>query len=551
MKKILYTISVIVALLIPSVSFATTVTWQATSSDPGFANPTPINGNYDAIQVPYIKATSTTASQLPYASSTATTVNCYYLGHENSPLACLKGVINVGFYGNVAGSPFYGADGETHYFSGSSAVGVEESDSNHFYSPTGEVLTDNQGGGSDQTQLYVWGSLLDKNQDYGTSGQCLTATGDPDEQVLWGSCGSGSSQWTNSGATTTLTTGTVASAPIIVSTTASTTNETVSSLGSSAGTFVAADKTGKLIATTTPAGGVSSVSNSDGSLTISPTTGSVVASLNAGHTNMWSVFQGFNGGLSATGATINGTFNVNGSSNLDFGSITTDGTGDLTTASLMTGAINADSVTANNIQANSAFKWPNGNPLADDSGTLYYADGTALTSSGVLIIESGLFTNGTQGNLGDVLTSGGDSSPPSWVGTSTLFTAANVASMSSATSTGSYRNQTATVSAVNKYTPTASSTYQISVDASVRTISAGTLTLTCTYTNTDGVSTTATFFPMGLTTAGLSGTGSPSLSPLIITPMKNNAITVVATFTGVSINYDVDASIQPLGTITK
>ena len=43
------------------------------------------------------------------------------------------------------------------------------------------------------------------------------------------------------------------------------------------------------------AGAVSSVSNSDGSLTISPTTGAVVASLNLGHSNAWTVLQSFTG----------------------------------------------------------------------------------------------------------------------------------------------------------------------------------------------------------------------------------------------------------------
>ena len=40
-------------------------------------------------------------------------------------------------------------------------------------------------------------------------------------------------------------------------------------------------------------GGVSSVSNSDGSLTISPTTGSVIGSLNVGHSNTWTGLQNF------------------------------------------------------------------------------------------------------------------------------------------------------------------------------------------------------------------------------------------------------------------
>jgi len=42
------------------------------------------------------------------------------------------------------------------------------------------------------------------------------------------------------------------------------------------------------------AGGVTSVSNSDGTLTISPTTGAVVASINEAHSNTWTVNQNFN-----------------------------------------------------------------------------------------------------------------------------------------------------------------------------------------------------------------------------------------------------------------
>lgn len=48
-------------------------------------------------------------------------------------------------------------------------------------------------------------------------------------------------------------------------------------------------------------GAVSSVSNSDGSLTVSPTTGAVVASLSTGHANTWTAKQAFNGGNFFTG----------------------------------------------------------------------------------------------------------------------------------------------------------------------------------------------------------------------------------------------------------
>lgn len=83
--------------------------------------------------------------------------------------------------------------------------------------------------------------------------------------------------------------------------------------------FIAVDKTGKLIATTTPSGGgaVSSVSNSDGTLTISPTTGSVVASLNLGANNIWTGAQNFT--TSAQASTYyygDGLFLTDGSDNL-------------------------------------------------------------------------------------------------------------------------------------------------------------------------------------------------------------------------------------------
>lgn len=64
--------------------------------------------------------------------------------------------------------------------------------------------------------------------------------------------------------------------------------------------ILATDSNGNVVATTTAGGGsVSSVSNSNGTLTVSPTTGSVVASLNLTHSNTWTATQGFQG-ISAT-----------------------------------------------------------------------------------------------------------------------------------------------------------------------------------------------------------------------------------------------------------
>lgn len=57
--------------------------------------------------------------------------------------------------------------------------------------------------------------------------------------------------------------------------------------------------------------GVSSVSNSDSSLTISPTTGAVVASLNAGHANSWTATQTFFNIASS----VDNTYNIGASGN--------------------------------------------------------------------------------------------------------------------------------------------------------------------------------------------------------------------------------------------
>lgn len=68
-------------------------------------------------------------------------------------------------------------------------------------------------------------------------------------------------------------------------------------------------------------GAVSSVSNSDSTLTISPTTGAVIASLNLAHLNTWTVLQTFSSGISAssvrdTGLSTAGLTNNDASGNL-------------------------------------------------------------------------------------------------------------------------------------------------------------------------------------------------------------------------------------------
>lgn len=72
--------------------------------------------------------------------------------------------------------------------------------------------------------------------------------------------------------------------------------------------------------------GVASVSNTDGSLTISPTTGSVIASLNRGNANIWTAIQTFNSNIlmannvairwKDSGGTARNILNLDGSNNV-------------------------------------------------------------------------------------------------------------------------------------------------------------------------------------------------------------------------------------------
>ncbi len=85
MKKILFTIIALVAL--PIVSYAAFSTpWYASSTDQGFTSPNPLNGIYDAIKIPYITATSTTASST-FANGINLTGGCYALGGSCLPSA--------------------------------------------------------------------------------------------------------------------------------------------------------------------------------------------------------------------------------------------------------------------------------------------------------------------------------------------------------------------------------------------------------------------------------------------------------------------------------
>lgn len=76
--------------------------------------------------------------------------------------------------------------------------------------------------------------------------------------------------------------------------------------GVTPGTYksVTVDAYGLVTSGTNPPSDVASVSNSDGSLTVSPTTGNVVASLNPAHANTWTATQTFTNDIIVDGYTI-------------------------------------------------------------------------------------------------------------------------------------------------------------------------------------------------------------------------------------------------------
>lgn len=113
-------------------------------------------------------------------------------------------------------------------------------------------------------------------------------------------------------------------------------------------------------------------------------------------------------------------------------------------------------------------------------------------------------------------------------------------------SSGDLTAQSATVSSVTAITTpndASAHTYIIGGYVTVTAISAGTVTLTATYTDETGASRTATFFGEGLTTAAISATGQTGFPPVTIRANPNTAVTVVATFAGVSVTFDCGAFI--------
>lgn len=190
-----------------------------------------------------------------------------------------------------------------------------------------------------------------------------------------------------------------------------------------------------------------------------------------------------------------------------------------------------------------------------DSGILglYDVGGNTRASfaqSGAVSLASGSFAIDSSGNLSAVsstLSSLTASKPVFTDGSKKLISGSF--SIPQIVASGDLTAKTVTQSSVTTYTtPNDSTTHSFRVGAytAITAISAGTLTITVTFTDENNTGRTVTYFPMGLTSAGLTGTGFTAFEPVNIRCKANTAITLVATFAGVSITFDVGGTIESL-----
>jgi len=122
-------------------------------------------------------------------------------------------------------------------------------------------------------------------------------------------------------------------------------------------------------------GSVNSVSNSDGTLTISPTSGGVVASLNLAHSDAWSALQLFTGNASSTNFSNFATAYFGGTATSSFNSA-----GQLNLANLASALLSVNA--SGQVVASSTI----GTNLL--TGTLGTVNGTSLTAGGSITVTA-------------------------------------------------------------------------------------------------------------------------------------------------------------------
>lgn len=111
---------------------------------------------------------------------------------------------------------------------------------------------------------------------------------------------------------------------------------------------------------------------------------------------------------------------------------------------------------------------------------------------------------------------------------------------------GDLTGKTGSTNPVATFTTQVLGTFRVGGYAAITAISAGTLTYQVTFTDENSTSQTITFFPMGLTSAGLTTVGFTAFPPAYLRAKAGTAITITTTFVGVSITYDVGGFIEQI-----
>lgn len=283
-------------------------------------------------------------------------------------------------------------------------------------------------------------------------------------------------------------------------------------------------------------GGVSSVSSSDGTLTISPTIGNIIASLALTHANTWTGKQTFNNAISISGATsqLHNELDVDNNISLLF---LGGGSGCTNTTGIKTGS---DGTFLFDAGCSLKFKGGSGLIQGFTDGSFNYvwqnSVGGTTTQNGGITFGGALSPNSNAGVSGQLLQSLGNGSYPTWVNAPIVSTSSD------------YVNQTGAITILTLTSSAATSTYDIGGYVTINAVTTDVAQFQFTYTNEKGTSITNTFYPMGLTTASLSTTGTYSFPNTKIRVAPNTTITgsVILT-TGIgTINLDAGATIQQI-----
>lgn len=237
-----------------------------------------------------------------------------------------------------------------------------------------------------------------------------------------------------------------------------------------------------------------------------------------------------------------GNLVFNGSSIINMNGNDIDNVGFLTSASTNNPALTLAQRFAYDTDGSTAvIQWGQGDGsviLGGGSSMVIYNSGAALFSGGnASITAAGVFQSLALTASKPVFTDASQNL------VSGLF------SLSQIVASGNLLAQSATVTSVATYTtPNDSTTHSFRVGAytAITAISAGTLTVQVSFTDENNTAQTISFFPMGLTSAGLTTTGFTAFETANIRVKANTAITLKTTFTGVSITYDVGGTIESL-----